>query len=460
MLALPANAELKGYWPLDELPGSPSAPNSVLNGTDASLFNNVEWVEDDVRGKVLEFSGNGGYADAGSIPVLDLNSDFTWSFWSRNDEAANTNVILGNRYNFDGGEFTPREFIKFTNQQFEFHYDGPQNVDYPDMPIGEWIHSTVVKKGNTLISYRNGLVNGVNVITATPINSQPLYFGGNQTQENWVGRLDDVAIWTDALPTSSVIGLAKGTLTPTTAPTSAPGVTYTTVFSENFSAGVEGKWNITNRGLQQNAEAGYDAPNTSEGVLTLGGTTNAQYWYGSSIESQERFSSSVQTRITVDRVSLTGTGTAFRSSLWILGDEGHYLHFSQNANENGWSWNANDEGGVGTLLPIGSGNNIVSLDSLDTSFGNHQLQLEVIPTGTLGEVNIFMYLDGVLVAGQGFSAFPEDFQIVLTGQARAIGDTVEAVFDNLVVQQVPEPSTALLLLGGTLAACGLRRRRR
>jgi hypothetical protein len=202
----------------------------------------------------------------------------------------------------------------------------------------------------------------------------------------------------------------------------------------------------------------YLEPNTEGGDLNIGGTTGLQYWYGKSIESVETFDATIQTKVSVDRISLTGSGTAFRSSLWILGDDSHYLHFSQNVGENGWSWNANDGAGVGTLLPTGSGNNIAALDGLDASFEQHKMSLEIIPTGAPGDVNIFMYLDDVLVAGQGFSDFPDTFQIALTGQARAIGDSVEAVFDNVIVEQVPEPSTAAMLLG--MAAIGLGRRRK
>ena len=194
---------------------------------------------------------------------------------------------------------------------------------------------------------------------------------------------------------------------------------------------------MTNRGLENNADAGYLEPNVEGGDLSLGGATGQQYWYGKSIESVQEFDSKIQTKVSVDRLSLEGSGSAFRSSLWILGDDTHYLHFSQNVGEGGWSWNANDGAGVGTLLPTGSGNNIASLDSLDTDFGNHKMTLEVVPTGALGDVNILIYLDDVLVAGQGFSDFPDTFQVVLTGQARAAGDTVDAVFDNLLVQQVP-----------------------
>src|SRR4029434_8956700 len=94
-------------------------------------------------------------------------------------------------------------------------------------------------------------------------------------------------------------------------------------------------------------------------------------------------SSSLETAVSVDRVSLSGAGTAYRSSLWILGDDGHYLHFSQNIGELGWSWNARDDGGRGTLNPIGSGIDIPELNSLDGDVGLHAMKIEVIPTGTL-----------------------------------------------------------------------------
>src|SRR6185503_13967299 len=114
-------------------------------------------------------------------------------------------------------------------------------------------------------------------------------------------------------------------------------------------------WTATDRGLEQNGPAGYNAPDlaANPGRVTLGGTANNQYWYGRSIESTATFPSNLDSEVSVDRVSLTGTGTAFRSSLWIYGDADHYLHFSQNRNEGGWSYNANDVGGFGTNNPTG-----------------------------------------------------------------------------------------------------------
>jgi hypothetical protein len=458
-----AHATLDGYWPVVETTGT-IVDNAVAGGTDATLFNGATFLTDPTRGQVLSFDGVDGYADAGMISQLTLTNNFTWSFWALNetDPVALPNVtILGNRYAPPGSptEYTPREFTKFTPTNFEYHRNATgQNVNYPDFFNPDlWAHVSVVKQADHLISYRNGLVNGVTKITEGQNNPHPLYFGGDKTVENWTGKLDDVAVWTDALPASSISGIARGTFNPTTAPASST-VTLQNVLSENFQSGLA-NWTPTDRGLENNFPAGYNPPATAGGQLSLGGTTNNQFWYGSSIESNTRFSSSLETLITVDRVSLAGTGTAFRSSLWLLGDDAHYLHFAQNSGENGWQWNARDDGGVGTLLPTGSGNNIAELDSLDGDLGLHTMSIRLIPTGTVGEVNMFMFLDGTLVAGQGFSNFPEDFVVVLTGQARATNDSVNAVFDNVVVQQVPEPTSTFLLVAG-LAGLTLCRRRK
>lgn len=203
-------------------------------------------------------------------------------------------------------------------------------------------------------------------------------------------------------------------------------------FQDDFSNDLS-KWTESTRGLENNAPAGYDAPEISGGEVTLGGTTNSQYWFGNSLVSGEQFDSRLETEIHVKRVSLAGSGTAWRSSLWILGDNGHYLHYSQNVGETGWSWNARDDGGTGTAAPTGGGNNIASLDGLDTDGGMFEMGMRLVPTGA--GVEVTMLHDGAEVATHMFSNFPTLFNVVLTGQARAGGDTVTAIFDDLAVYQ-------------------------
>ena len=190
---------LIGYWPLDEGDGTTAA--NAAGGADAELYDGVEWIDDPERGMVLSFDGVDGYADAGAetIPQMTQDNDFTWSVWI-NQGSGNgpNNVVLGNRYSPGGGDFAPREFIKFTPTQFEFHRDGAgQNCDYDDLANseGEWVHYVVVKTGNTLTHYSNGEEGESSTFTSELQNPQPFYFGGDQTNENWIGMLDDIAIW-------------------------------------------------------------------------------------------------------------------------------------------------------------------------------------------------------------------------------------------------------------------------
>ncbi|MES2467523.1 MAG: LamG-like jellyroll fold domain-containing protein [Verrucomicrobiota bacterium] len=460
LLGLSTHASLAAadsYWPLND--GSGTVAVNAGTGSNGTLNGGVNWVTDPQRGTVAEFNGAAGtYIAAGTVGVITPASNFTWAFWSKADAAQplNNDIMVGNRQPDSG-------WAKFTPNQFEYRDNAPvtfnDNINYPDFTASTWTHNSVVKQGRLMTYFRNGIALG-NVVSTGTENldaGTPLYFGGDAAAggEGWQGRLSDVATWTSAVPVTSVSGIARGIYTPANAPGSPAAAVLAPVLSDNFSSGLA-NWTATERGLENVGPAGLNAPSTAGNQVVLGGTVTSQYWFGSSIESNLSFNSSLETEISVDRVSLTGSGTAFRSSLWIYGDADHYLHFSQNFNEGGWGYNAKDVGGTGAASATGSGNNLALADSLDADTGSHEMGLNVIPTGVAGQFNVEIRLDGVLQAVQGFSNFPSEYKVILTGQTRAIGDSVNAVFDNLLVQQVPEPTAAML----ALAALGLSATRR
>ena len=166
-----------GLW--NETTGT-TAANAAPGGTAASL-QGATWINDAVRGRVLSLEGGSDYVTAGAtaVPVMTLTNDFTWVFHAWSGETGTSSVILGNRYSPSGSDFNPREFIKFTPAQFEFHRNGGgENIDHPDLPTGSWVHHAVVKKGASLTYYRNGTAAGSTTITQPTQNPQPLYFGG------------------------------------------------------------------------------------------------------------------------------------------------------------------------------------------------------------------------------------------------------------------------------------------
>lgn len=428
-----ASAALTNYWPLNETAGT-TAPTTVAGGTAAELFTGASWVTDPIRGQVLGFDGVDGYATAGSLPELGLDTSFTWAFWANSGQTANNNIMIGNRYP-DAG------WCKFTTAAFEYRDITPtfnQSIDYADFAVNTWVHHAVVKNGQLFTYYRNGVAIGNTWTSGVLPADTPFFFGGDTTNENWQGRLDDVATWNNALPPASIAGIYGNKYTPATAPVAETIPPLTNVLlADNFSGGdIDfSKWNVTTRGLEQNAEVGYDAPAVTGGAVVLGGTTSNQYWYGSSLESVDPIPSHLYTEVSVKRVSLSGSGTAYRSSVWIFGDTGHYLHLSQNVGENGWSFNARDDGGSGTLNPTGGGTNLQGMAALNTDLGSHDIKFRFMPTGISGGVNIEMRIDGVAQAVHGFTNFPANFTVILTGQARATGDTVSATFDDVNVVQ-------------------------
>ena len=202
---------LTGYWPLEA--GDGTTAINTAGGEDAELYNGVEWVDDPDRGTVLSFDGVDAYGDAGAetIPQMTQDNDFTWSVWI-NQGGGNgpNNVVLGNRYGPEGTDFAPREFIKFTPTKFEFHLDGGgQNCEFVDLADaeGEWVHYVVVKTGDSLTHYSNGVEGESSTFTSELQNPQPFYFGGDQANENWNGMLDDIAIWDRALSSDEVADL-------------------------------------------------------------------------------------------------------------------------------------------------------------------------------------------------------------------------------------------------------------
>lgn len=220
-------AELVGHWPFDEGSGDTTADMSTAGNT--GTIKNADtgglgdggsaWFTDPVRGSVLSFSGGAESASvyAGDIiPQMTLTNDFTWAFWANQDQANGqpNNVVLGNRRDATGADFTPRQFIKFTPTKFEWHMNGngDDNLDYPDLSgsAGIWNHHAVVKTGDSLVYYQNGFEVTSGTFTQPLDFAQPFYMGGDGSSdgENWHGLLDEVRIYDNALTAAEILALA------------------------------------------------------------------------------------------------------------------------------------------------------------------------------------------------------------------------------------------------------------
>ncbi len=211
---------LYARWLLNEGGGN-IGEDSGPNGVDAVIadelagFGGSVWAEDPQRGTVLGL--NGTHVDAGVIPVMDTDSTFTWSFWARQDSSeppASNNIVIGNRYGADGNDTTPREFIKFTPDRFEFHMDGAANGDLQYAPAGDspWLHHVAVKQGSQLLYYRDGVLVSEGEITIPQVSEDflPFSIGGQDGRETWRGLLSDVRLFDHSLSENEIIELFQG----------------------------------------------------------------------------------------------------------------------------------------------------------------------------------------------------------------------------------------------------------
>lgn len=190
------------------------------------------------------------------------------------------------------------------------------------------------------------------------------------------------------------------------------------------------KWVINQSGFEATGAANVTIQEAA-GVAVMNATATASYWGGASLKTVASFAvpAGEVLSFTVDRVSLTRTGTAGRSSMWITdATRGRFVMFAQNMGENGWQYNRRI--GESGDNPTGGGTNIAAFDDLDGDGGNHQMKMVAD-----GQV-VKLFLDGELGAEV---AFPVSSGIVfeLGIYARASTDVVHVEFDNARVETQP-----------------------
>jgi hypothetical protein len=221
-----ADPNLVGWWPLNDGAGDTVADLSgqgttgtINNPTGGLGADGAVWVNDPERGTVVSFNGEatGAYIRAGTIPQMTLTNNFTWAFWAKQDagQTGANDILFGNRMNENAVDFVPRQFIKFTPTKFEWHMNGNgnDNLDYEDIPPGVWLHHAVVKAGDRLTYYRNGVEAGSKTFTQPLGFPQPLFFGGDNEKavgENWRGFLSDARVYNKALTKLEVLAAMAG----------------------------------------------------------------------------------------------------------------------------------------------------------------------------------------------------------------------------------------------------------
>ena len=193
--------------------------------------------------------------------------------------------------------------------------------------------------------------------------------------------------------------------------------TLTTVISDNFDDNSidTAKWNVINKGLESTGESGIAAQEIGS-QISLNGTSSVNYWGGKTLQSKSTFTATAANPLSfeVDRVSVSGSGI-YRSSIWLWKSPTEYVHIGQDIGERNWAYNKDGETGEGTQIWN------------DSNTGLRKVKL--IHDGS----NVYVFIDGTQYAAIPV-AWSSGFRVMFTGQARASGNTVTAIFDNFAVK--------------------------
>ena len=207
---------LVGYWPFDgDTNPQPDLSDFANNATVAT---GASWVNDPERGGVMEFDGNDSYLEAADSDSLSLTNDLTLAAWVNATDYNNYRGILGKTAGAGGNYPAAYDLYLFNGSGVPRLYAGAGagpigSADAFTAPTaGEWHHIAVSKIGSEVFFYFDGLPDGQGIIDVELQDSDtPLKIGNRHDLfVDFLGRLDDVAIFNGGLSADQVAAIKDG----------------------------------------------------------------------------------------------------------------------------------------------------------------------------------------------------------------------------------------------------------
>ena len=239
-----AQAELIGYWDFDL-----SADDRSGNQVHGQLVGDAVFDTDVPPGVSSTHSilldGNGDWVALGNPDALNFGSnDWTLVGWLNTTRTGlgdeNEGTVFGNGGDWTGG-------IRYTLVLSEGNIEGVPTLVIDDNAAppgssfnkqvlvastavndGNWHHVAGVRAGGQMRIYVDGVMEGARSFNpsydVTGIDQLPAYIGAitdnrdGQVFKNFDGRLDDIALWNEALSAENIQALADGSVTPLSVP--------------------------------------------------------------------------------------------------------------------------------------------------------------------------------------------------------------------------------------------------
>jgi hypothetical protein len=221
-------SHLIGYWKLDEAPGATMAADSSGHGHHGILENLDEdsvWVGG-YHGGAIEIPGN-DHAAGVRVPLTPEIAGlqrFTVAAWAyRRTVGTDYASVISRQLGATQYEVFN---LSFTGSLISIYLPaGTPSSAHPFVtrskratPGATWIHVAATFDGSTVRLYLDGVEeNTMSYPRPIAPSNQPLYLGTNQNDsdgEPMVGRLDDILLYSEALPRNAIAALAAGALPP------------------------------------------------------------------------------------------------------------------------------------------------------------------------------------------------------------------------------------------------------
>ncbi len=217
---------LVAYWPMDEGSGDVAADASG-NGYDATLLTGAQWATGaKVGSTAIEFDGTNGRLTAGTFDVV--GSGITLAAWIKPDDFdVNDGRVISKSTDWGGNDHWWMLSTIDANHVLRFRLktnDG-QNTETliassGELVAGEWVHAAATWDGSMMRLYKNGEEVGsiAKGGTAVATDANVAVSIANQHPDTphpdlpFDGLMDDVVVYSRALSSDELNGLAAGDL--------------------------------------------------------------------------------------------------------------------------------------------------------------------------------------------------------------------------------------------------------
>jgi hypothetical protein len=212
LMTVPSSG-LAGYWTFNEGSGN-TVEDFSGNNNNGVLYNSPSWVDGKI-GKALSFNGSNTYVDFGNSNSLKITGSQTISMWLKPTDLAARRNPVDKAY---GGEGT---MTLETSGTISYYYGTSgtnggsyQSISSAALKAGVWTHIAIVRDLDNM--KLRWYINGVKTNEATANYAAAVASGNNLRiglgyAGAFLGLIDEVAIYNQALSDTEVADLFSGT---------------------------------------------------------------------------------------------------------------------------------------------------------------------------------------------------------------------------------------------------------